>query len=129
VVVAVAATGLGADREAIGQALEDPPHRVEGADLGAAGDRPGLAEHADREALVVEIEPDGEPGCLLKSLDLGNAATEFQVTRLTGASFIVSTPRSIRPTRPSRLSGDLMADRVASRSATFRGSRSLSVSG
>jgi len=26
---------------------------------------------------------------------LGNAATEFQVTRLTGASFIVSTPKQI----------------------------------
>jgi len=28
---------------------------------------------------------------------LENAATVFQVTRLTGASFIVSTPKSIDP--------------------------------
>jgi hypothetical protein len=28
---------------------------------------------------------------------LGNAATVFQVTRLTGASFIVSKPNSIDP--------------------------------
>jgi hypothetical protein len=47
--------------------------------------------------LVVDIEPDVEHGCLLKSLYLGNAATEFLVTRLTGASFIVSTPKSIEP--------------------------------
>jgi hypothetical protein len=56
---------------------------------------PGLAEDADREALVVDIEPDGEQSCLLKSMDLGNAATMFQVTRLTGASFIVSTPKQL----------------------------------
>src|SRR5262249_19805918 len=86
VVVAVAATGLGADLEAVGQGLEDPHHLVAGADLGAADDLPGLVEDADRDALVVEIETDGEPGCLLKSMNLGNAATGFQVTRLTEAS-------------------------------------------
>jgi hypothetical protein len=37
-----------------------------------------------------------ENGCLLKSMDLGNAATGFQVTRRTGASFIVSTPKRAR---------------------------------
>ena len=95
VVVAVAATGLVADLEAVGQGLEDPHHLVDGADLGAADDLPGLAEDADRDALVVDIEPDVEHGCLLKSLYLGNATTGFQVTRLTGASFIVSTPKSI----------------------------------
>jgi hypothetical protein len=31
----------------------------------------------------------------LKSMYLGNAANEFQVTRLTGAYFIVSTPKQI----------------------------------
>jgi hypothetical protein len=45
----------------------------------------------------VDIEADVEHGCLLKSLNLGNAATEFQVTRLTGASFIVSTPKQADP--------------------------------
>jgi hypothetical protein len=54
--------------------------------LGAADDLPGLAEDADRDALVVDIETDGEHGCLLKSMDLGTAATEFQVIRLTEAS-------------------------------------------
>jgi hypothetical protein len=38
------------------------------------------------------IETDVERGCLLKLMYLGNAATEFQVTRLTGACFIVPTP-------------------------------------
>jgi hypothetical protein len=93
VVMAVAAAGLVADLEAVGQRLEEPHHLVDGADLGAADDRPGLAEDADRDPLVVEIETDGEQGCLLKSLDLGTAATGFQVTRLTEASFIVSTPK------------------------------------
>jgi hypothetical protein len=92
VVVAGAITGLGADRAAVGQSLEEAPHLVDGADLGAADDRPGLAEDADRDARIVEIETDVEQGCLLKSMDLGNAATEFQVTRLTGAFFIASTP-------------------------------------
>ena len=66
------------------------PRRTSGCDLG-----PGLAEDADRDALVVDIEPDVEQGCLLKSLELGNAANEFQVTRLTEASFIVSTPKQL----------------------------------
>src|SRR5262249_47058643 len=92
VVVAVAAAGLVADLEAIGQALEDPHHLVDGPHLGAAGDWPGLAEHADRDALAVDIEPDVEHGCLLNSVYPGTAATQFHVTRLTGASFIVSTP-------------------------------------
>ena len=64
----------------------DSPRRTSGCDLG-----PGLAEDADRDELVVDIETDVERGCLLKSMDLGTAATGFQVTRLTEASFIVST--------------------------------------
>jgi hypothetical protein len=46
----------------------------------------------------VDIETDVEQGCLLKSKCLGTAATMFQVTRLTEASYIVSTP-----TRAARL--------------------------
>jgi hypothetical protein len=34
--------------------------------VGAADDRPGLAEDADRDALVVAIETDGEHDCLSK---------------------------------------------------------------
>jgi hypothetical protein len=97
VVVAVAAAGLVADREAVGQGLEDPHHLVEGANLAAADDRPRLAEGADRDALAVDIEPGVEHGCLLKSMDLGTAATGFHVTRLTGASFMLSTPKTIDP--------------------------------
>src|SRR5262249_11523467 len=100
VVVAVAAAGLVADFEAVGQRLEDPHHLVDGADLGAADDLPGLAEDADRDALVVDIEPDVEHGCLLKSMDLGNAATEFQVSRLTGAPFIANLCRFATPLQP-----------------------------
>jgi hypothetical protein len=100
VIVAIAPTGLGVDREAAGQGLEDS-HLVDGVDLGVAGHWPGLGEHADRDLLVVDIEPDREQGCLLKSMDLGNATADFQVTRLTGASFIVSTPTRSRDSRGS----------------------------
>ena len=100
VVVAVAATGLVADLEAVGQRLEEPHHLVDGANLGAAEDLPGTAEDADRDALVVDIEPDVEHGCLLKSMYLGTAATRLHVTRLTEASFLVSTPRPIDPRSP-----------------------------
>ena len=104
VVVAVAAAGLVADLEAFGQGLKKPHHLVDGTDLGAANDLSVLAEDADRNALVVDIEPNVEHGCLLKSIYLGNAATEFQVTRLTGASFIVSTPTRARGClRPSHV--------------------------
>jgi hypothetical protein len=88
-----------ADLEAVGQGLEDPHHLVDGADLGGASDLPGLAEDADRDALVVDIEPDREQGCLLKSLYLGDTATDFQVTRVTEASFIISTPTCYRGLR------------------------------
>jgi hypothetical protein len=40
----------------------------------------GLAEDADRDALVVDIETDVEHGCVLKSTDLGTDATRFHVT-------------------------------------------------
>jgi hypothetical protein len=66
----------------------------------------------------VDIETGVEQGCLLKSMELGTAATRFHVTRLTEASFIVSTPKharrlanaSVDPTRraqrnPSALRG------------------------
>jgi hypothetical protein len=41
----------------------------------------------------VEIATDVKHGCLQKSLDLGTAATAFQVIRRTRASFRVSTPK------------------------------------
>jgi hypothetical protein len=44
----------------------------------------------------VDIETDVEHWCLLKSMYLGNATTVLQVTRLTEASFIVSTPTRAR---------------------------------
>jgi hypothetical protein len=59
--------------------------------VGAADDL-GLAEHADRNALVVEIDPDVKHGWVMTSMYLANATSEFQVTRLTEASFIVSKP-------------------------------------
>src|SRR5262249_46905896 len=79
------------------QGLEEAHHLVDGADLGAAGDLPGLAEDADRDALVVGIETDVEHGGLRKSLDLGTAGPGVQGTRPTGASLIGPTPKSIGP--------------------------------
>src|SRR5262249_55359872 len=105
VVVAVAATGFVADLEAAGQRLEDPHHFVDGADLDAADDLPGLAEHADRDAFVVDIETDVKHGCRLESMELGTAATGSHVTRLTEASFIVSTPKHARALHSKLLGG------------------------
>jgi hypothetical protein len=48
----------------------------------------------------VDIETDGEHGCLRKSMDLGTAATKFQVTRRTGASFIAEECRFATPLQP-----------------------------
>jgi hypothetical protein len=39
---------------------------------------------------------DVEHGCLLKSMDLGTAATGSQVTRRTGATFLASTSKRAR---------------------------------
>jgi hypothetical protein len=39
----------------------------------------------------VDLETDVEQGCLLKSMELGTAATGLHGTRLTEASFIVAT--------------------------------------
>jgi hypothetical protein len=95
--MAVAATGLVTALEPVRQGLEDLHHLVDGADLGAAGNLPGLADDADRDALVVDIETGVKHVYLLKSMNLGIADKEFPVTRLTVASFIVSTPKSIAP--------------------------------
>ena len=75
-------------------------------------ERTGLAERHERvcgrshsiprrrHALVVDIELNVEHGCIRKSMCLENAANGFQVTRLTEASFIVSTPK--RASSPER---------------------------
>src|SRR5579864_4767068 len=90
VVVAMPATRLVADLEAIGQAFEDSHHLVDRPYLGAAGDLPRLAEHAERNAFAVDIEPDVEHDCLLRLGYVRTSTTVFHVTRLTEASFIVS---------------------------------------
>src|SRR5579864_2840793 len=101
VVVAVPATRLVADLEAIGQALEDSHHLVDRPYLGVAGDLPPLAEHAERNVFAVDIEPDVEHECLLKLGYVRTSTTVFHVTRLTEASFIVSHRRTFgrRPAR------------------------------
>jgi hypothetical protein len=73
--------------------LVDATQSNDATDLGAADDLPGLAEDADRDTLVVDIETDVKHGCLLKSMELGTADTGFHVIRLTEASLIVSTPK------------------------------------
>jgi hypothetical protein len=87
---------LVADLEAVGWRLQEPHDLVDGTDLGAADGLPGLAESADRDALLVDIETDVKHGCLRKSMELGTAATGYHVIGLTEASFIVSTPTRAR---------------------------------
>src|SRR5262245_28828845 len=94
--MAVATTGLVTDLEAVGETLEDLHHLVDGAHPGATDDLARLAEHAERDALAVDIETDVEHGCLLKPGYVRTAATVFHVTRPTGASFIVSHRRAPR---------------------------------
>jgi hypothetical protein len=71
-----------------------------------------------------DIETNVEHGCFLKSIELRTAATGFHVTRLTEASFIVSTPKqsrmslatsSIRPKRTTDLSGSTIPGCVSAR--------------
>jgi hypothetical protein len=62
----------------------------------------------------VDIETDGEHGCLPKSMYLGTAASGFHVTQLTEAFYIVSAPKSIDPKllpaiRPTRATTSLAA--------------------
>src|SRR5262245_4256978 len=93
VVVAIPATGLIADLEAIRQTFEDAHHFVNRPHLRAAGDLTRLAEHAQRDAFAVDVEADVKHKCLLKPVYVRTSATKFHVTRLTEASFIVSTPK------------------------------------
>jgi hypothetical protein len=94
VVVAIPATGLVADLEAVGQGLEDPHHLVDGANLGTADDLSRLAEHTHGDPLAVDIEPHEKHKYLLKSEYVRTSTTDFHVTRLTEASFIVSHRRA-----------------------------------
>src|SRR5262245_16735693 len=56
--VALAATGLVADLEAIGKALEDAQHLLDAAYPRAVGHLPGLAQGADRNVLRVDVQTD-----------------------------------------------------------------------
>src|SRR5262249_48635186 len=58
VVVAVAAAGLVADLEAVGQGLEDPQHLVQAPLLAALDELPLVAEHAERDTLRVNVQTD-----------------------------------------------------------------------
>ena len=64
VVVAVAATGLVADLEAIGQALEVVQHLLDAAHFERADDLSPLVEHANGDPGDVDVESDVKPGCL-----------------------------------------------------------------
>jgi hypothetical protein len=64
VVMAVAAAGLVADLEAVGQALEEPQQFAQGAHPGAVRDLPLLVERAGADVLAVDVEADVEHGYL-----------------------------------------------------------------
>jgi len=64
VVVAVAAAGLVADLEAIGQALEDTQHLLDAAHLAATHLLPSFVEDADRYARRVNVESYEVHECL-----------------------------------------------------------------
>src|SRR5215469_7287364 len=58
VIVAVAATGLVADLEAVGQALEDLQHLLDAPHARAVGYLPSLAQDANRNVLRVNVQTD-----------------------------------------------------------------------
>jgi hypothetical protein len=64
VVVAVAAAGLVADREAVAQALQGAEHLLDAADLAAAHQLPGLVKDANRDTRRMDVEPYVVHGCL-----------------------------------------------------------------
>jgi hypothetical protein len=78
--VAVAAAGLVTDLEAVRQGLEDPRYLIDGAELAAVGDLPALAEDADRDALVADIEPDPEHFCVLSRCTSGTQPPSSRLT-------------------------------------------------
>src|SRR5262249_44201062 len=93
VVVAVAAAGLVADLEAVGQALEGGQHLLDAADLAAAHQLPRLAQYTDRDTFGMDIESYVIHDDLHKSGYAGTQAAYLHVTRLTEAPFIVSRRR------------------------------------
>src|SRR5262249_19021378 len=90
VVVAVASAGLGADREALGQALEGAQHLFDASHLRALDKPSRLAKHAEGDALAVDVEPDVEHRYLPKSEYVTPYSPWFHGTRLTEASYLVS---------------------------------------
>jgi hypothetical protein len=90
VVVAVAAAGLVADLEAVGQALEGAEHLLDAADLAAAHPPPRIVQYTFKDTFYMYIEYYVIHNDLHKSGCAGTQATYLHVTRLTEAPFIVS---------------------------------------
>src|SRR5262249_41160123 len=67
VVMAIPATGLVTHLETIGQASQEAHHLLDAAHLRTLQDRSGFAEHAKRNVVAVDIEPDIEHRYLPKS--------------------------------------------------------------
>src|SRR5262245_32160882 len=87
--MAVAAAGLVADLEPVGQAFEGPHHLLDRAHLAAAHQLPLVAEYADGNTLAVNIE-SYVVHKHLHSRNGSHLAFYFHVTRLTEAPYIVS---------------------------------------
>jgi hypothetical protein len=95
VVVAVAATGLKADLEAVGQAGQDAHQVLEAPHLGAMDYLPLLIKGAERDAPGVDGEADVKHKAPPEAEERENHPW-FHVIRLTEASFIVSRRGAIR---------------------------------
>src|SRR6516225_109142 len=106
----VAATGLVADLEPVGQVGEDAQQVLDAAHLRAMDHLALLVEGTDRDTLGVDVEADVKHETPPKAEQRGNQRPRFHVTRLTEASFIVSRRRqfaswrfALRPDRPRYL--------------------------
>jgi hypothetical protein len=99
VVVAVAAAGLLADLEAVGQALEGAQHLLNAADLAAAHRLSSLVQDTDRDTFGMDIESYVIHNDLHKSGHAETQATYLHVTRPTEAPFMVSHLSSLEGSR------------------------------
>src|SRR5690348_6464746 len=94
--MAIAAAGLVTDLEAVRQPPEDAQHLLDAAHASTPNELAVLVEHADGDALGVDVESDVKHGNLLKSECVRTSTSWSHVTRLTEASFIVSRRRWLR---------------------------------
>src|SRR5262249_55911727 len=107
----VAAAGLEADLEAVGQSGEGAHQVLDAAHLRAKDDLALLVEGTDGDPLGVSVETNVKHETPPKAEERDNQRPWFHVTRPTEASFIVSPRSDFGRCGRSRLAGSRCAQR------------------